>query len=84
MDNALKAELLAICCGLVLALFRGLTDLVVKSDSFMAVTEVAKGDRSFCYWGNLISDINGLCRVLNLNSILHVRRNANRCVDVLA
>ncbi|XVF47638.1 hypothetical protein PTKIN_Ptkin03bG0125800 [Pterospermum kingtungense] len=51
VELVLHVEILAIRFGTELALFNNIWDVIIKSDSSMAIREISKGDESLCPMG---------------------------------
>ncbi|KAL4305521.1 hypothetical protein AHAS_Ahas16G0086600 [Arachis hypogaea] len=80
----MHAELWAIIKGLQIAAANGMNDVIIESDSQMAIKLVREGCPLShpCY--PLLQDISILVRRIHHMSMRHTLREANVCVDVMA
>ena len=87
LDNIktfLQAKIKAILFDLETAHDFYYRDLLVESDSLIAIQEVSKGQGSFCEWESIIVDIVNLALECRSCSFSHVKRAANAFADSLA
>lgn len=80
----LHAELLAVKFGLELALNRRFMNILLESDSLMAIKELEKGLGSSCEWGVLVNDIVGLKELFHSCTMSHIGRLVNNFAHILA
>ena len=82
--SALHAEFLAILFGLEVIQSSSFIDILVESDSFLAIQEILKQKSSFCEWECLISNIIDLSMEFISCKFSHVKRLANKCAHNIA
>ena len=84
IQTPLQAELLALLFGLEIAIDKGYKNILLETDSLIAVTEIEKGFLSLCEWGNIIFDICYFIEKCDRCRVGHVKREANSLAHNLA
>lgn len=79
----LHAKLLAIWVSVELAVFQGSLDILLESDSLMAIDEVKKRLQFFLSLGGIVFDIVSLSLVFSSCNFLYTSREANSLVHNL-
>ena len=84
VQTPLQAELLAILFGLEIALDKGYKNILLETNSLIAVNEIEKGFLSLCERGNIVFDICFYIAQCDRCKVGHVKREANRLAHNLA
>ncbi|GAU17933.1 hypothetical protein TSUD_330570 [Trifolium subterraneum] len=82
--TTMKAELYAICQGLVTAWDLGYRNILVETDSLEAINHIEEANIEHDLYGSLVSDIRSLMqRNWSLN-LVHSVKEDNGCADILS